>query len=165
MERGPARLPLLFHQTLNALDLSVQVVQVVQDHSLERLRHPGRAEFERAVMAYDHVFHQDGEFFGKVRNGLDLFPDQLDLHDQVTQELSPIGVFHRPLKRKLIDLANVVEESACEQEIDVDSTVILHHLQDQLEERQGVLEETAQVGMVDCFSRRRALEQVHKGRV
>ena len=46
----------------------------------------------------------------------------------MTQELSPVGVFHGPIKRKLIDLAEIMEKSAHEKKIHIDTLVVLHHL-------------------------------------
>ena len=90
-------------------------------------------------MAHDHVFDQHRELSRKTRYCLDLLVDDFDLHDQMAQQLPAVRVFHRPIKRKLIDLADVVEKAAHEKQIDVDPAVVLDHFENQLEQRERML--------------------------
>ena len=58
---------------------------------------------------------------GNAGNRIDLLGHHLHFHDQMAQQLPGVGVIHRPVERKLVDLADVVEKAADQQQVDIDA--------------------------------------------
>src|SRR6266576_2873912 len=115
----------------------------MKNNGFDRLRQLGRAEFIGAVMTDQQVLHQQRQLCREIRNRGNLLVDQLDFHDQMAQELARVGVIDRSLKGKLVDFADVVQKAAYQQEIDVDAAIVLDDFEDQLEQRERMLEQTA----------------------
>src|SRR6476620_281025 len=113
----------------------------MKNNGFDRLRQLGRAEFIGAVMADQQMLHQQRQLRRKIRNCGNLLVDQLDFHHQMTQELTRVGVIHRPLKGELIDFAYVMKKAADQQEIDVDAAIVLDDFEDQLEQGERMLEQ------------------------
>ena len=78
------------------------------------------------------MFHQHGQFLGKIRDRRDLLAYHFDFHDQMPQKLPLVGVIHRALERKLVNLADIVKKTTDQQEIHVDAAIVLGNLEDEL---------------------------------
>src|SRR4051812_5716279 len=115
----------------------------MKNNGFDRLRQLGRAEFIGTVMADQQVLHQQRQLRRKIRNRGNLLVDQLHFHDQMAQELARVGVIHRSLKGKLINFADVMKKATDQQQIDVDAAIVLDDFEDQLEQRERMLEQTA----------------------
>ena len=97
----------------------------MQRDRLEGHRQLGAAELVGAVVADDHVLEPQ-EQLGRERLArqlgapLDLLREHLHAHDQVPDELALVGVGEGPVVGQLVDLADVVEEDAGQEQVAVD---------------------------------------------
>ncbi len=85
---------------------------------------------------------------------LTLSREHLHAHDQVPHELALIGVGERPVIRQLVDLADVVQEDAGQEQVAVDLGVEIDDPVGHVEQRHDVLDQPPLVGMVVLDPRR-----------
>ena len=83
----------------------------------------------------------------------------------MSQELAGVGEVDGGLERQLPRLADVVQEGGGEKQVAVDPTVLLGHEVAHLGHADGVLHQTAQVGVVVDLGRGRRGEGLEEGRV
>ena len=85
---------------------------------------------------------------------LDLVAEHLDTHDQVADELALIGVGEGAVVAELVDLADVVEEDARQQEVAVELGVEVDDPVGDREDGDDVFEQPPVVGVVVLDPRR-----------
>jgi hypothetical protein len=120
---------------------------------LERHGELGAAELVRAVMADDHVLQPEQElvwkrFAGQLGASGGLLSDHLHAHDEVSDELSFVGVGESAVIRELVDLADVVEEDAGEQQVAIQLGVEFRDPAGDVQEVDDVFDQTALVCVV-----------------
>ena len=86
---------------------------------------------------------------------LDLIAEHLDAHDQVADELALVGVGEGAVVGELVDLADVVQEDAGQQQVAVDLGIEVEDPVGDVEQGDDVLEQPALVGVVVLDARRR----------
>ena len=104
-------------------------------------------------MADDHVFEPQQELgrerlAGQVGGPLDLVAEHLDAHDQVADELALVGVAEGAVVAQLVDLADVVEEDAGQQQVAIELGVEVDDPVGDGQQGDDVLEQPAVVGVV-----------------
>ena len=87
----------------------------------------GRAEIVLSVMADDQVLDHRLELIGKAGLKSELGLQHLQFDDHVAEQLSLGRVGKRTIVGELVNLADVVEKSACEQEIAIDVWIVFAH--------------------------------------
>ena len=140
---------------LEGVHLGVEVVHVVDDQGLQGLGPLGRTVFEDAVMAEDQVAELHGRLFGKIRDRRDLRVDHLHPHDDMADQPSRIAVLHDPIIGEFVDLPDIVEDPAGDQEIPVDPRIMVRRPIEEADDRKGVFQKTADVDVMKPLGRRR----------
>src|SRR5262245_29200044 len=112
---------------LHGFDLAVQVVEAMQDQRFWKHRQLGAAKLILAMMRDDEVLDEDLEFAGKVFNLSNLLVHNFEFQNHVPQELPFVCIAETAGVGEFPGFANVVNYGACEQKIQVDSLVVLHH--------------------------------------
>ena len=105
------------------------------------------------MVAQDHVLEAQEQFVGERLAGQvggpgDLFIEHLDADHQVADKLALVGVGEHALVAQFAHLADVVQENAHEQQIAVDPWIERQNPLRPVEQRDDVLEQAAQVGMM-----------------
>ncbi len=77
----------------------------------------------------------------------------------MTDQPSRIAVLHDSFVGKFVDLPDIVEDAAGNQEIPVDPRVMVGRLIEESDNGKGVLQKTADVDVVKSLGRRRPLEE------
>ena len=112
-----------------------------------------------AVVADDHVLEPQQQLgrerlAGQVGRLLDLVAEHLHAHDQVADELPLVGVGEGAVVAQLVDLADVVQEDARQQQVAVELGIEVGDPVGRRQERDDVLEQPAVVGVVVLDPRR-----------
>ena len=147
---GPGRIQLGIALELrpHGFHLGIQIVQIVQHQRLGEHRQFGRAELVLAVMADDEVLDQYLELRRKVGNLRQLGVQQFQVDDQVAEQLPLGGVAERAGITQLANLSDVVQERAGEQQVAVDERVVAGNQVAGAEERNHMVQQSADAGMV-----------------
>src|ERR1022692_3942316 len=102
-------------------------------------------------MADDEVLDKNLEFLGKVgelgKFGLQHF--QFD--DHVPEQLAARRVRERAIVSEFVNLADIVQKSAGKQQITIDLRIVLAHQVAGTEKRNYVIEQSADIGMVQSL--------------
>ena len=93
-------------------------------------------------------------FARELGASLDLLAEHLHAHDQVPHELPFVGVGEGVVVRQLVDLADVVQEDARQEQVAVDFGVEVGDPVGHVQERDDVLEQPSLIRMVVLDSRR-----------
>ena len=108
----------------------------------------GRAEVILAVMADDEVLDHGFEFVGETGLQSKFGLQHFQFDDHVAEELALGGVGERAVVGELVNLADVVQKRAGEQEIAVDLRIVLAHQIAGAKQRNDVIEQAADVGVM-----------------
>jgi hypothetical protein len=84
------------------------------------------------MMAEEKVFDQSGKIFWKIRELTDFILNPFYAKNDMAEESSLIGVVEGSLIREFVNLAQIVEDRGCDQEIHVQPTVMVDVFQYQL---------------------------------
>ena len=144
---------------LERVHLGIEVIHVVDDQGLQGLGPLRRTVFQNTVMTQDQVPEFHGRLFRKIRNRRDLGIYHLDAHDDMTDQPSRIAVLYDAFKGKFVDLTDIVEDAAGNQEIPVDPCIMGGCLIEHSDNGKGVLQQTADIDVVKSLGRRRPLEE------
>ena len=87
-------------------------------------------------------------------HSVDLLAEHLHAHDQVPHELPLVGVAECVVVRQLVDLADVVQEDAGQEQVTVDFGVEVGDPVGHVQERDDVLEQPSLIRVVVLDSRR-----------
>ena len=79
---------LLFDEGAHAFHLGIEVVEVMEKESLGEDGYLGRAEFQMAVMAEDHVLDEVPQLDGELRQSLQLLRQHTDGDGDVAEQLT-----------------------------------------------------------------------------
>ena len=115
----------------------------------------GRSEFVLAVMADDQVLDQGLELVGKVREQGEFRLQHLQLDDHVAEQLAAGGVGKRALVGEFVNLADVVQERAGQQQVAIDLRIVAAHQIAGAEQRNDVIEQAANEGVMQRLGRGR----------
>ena len=138
-----------------ALHLGVEVVEIVQHERLGKHGQLGRTEIVLAVMADDEVLDQSLEFVGKSGKLRELGLQHFEFDDHVAEQLALSGVGKRTVVGEFVNLADVVQERAGEKQVAIDLRIVAAHQITGAEKRDDVIEQSADVGVVQSFGGRR----------
>src|SRR5579862_729128 len=112
-----------------------------------------RAEFILTVMADDQVLDQRLQLRRKIWLGRKLLLQHLQLYDHVAQKLATCGVSKRTMVTKFVNLADVVQERAGQQQVTIDLRVISSDQIAGPKQRHDMIEQSANVSMMQCLRR------------
>ena len=99
-------------------------------------------------MADDQVLDQRLEFVWETWHLSDLGMQHFEFDDHVPEQLSARGVGKRAVVGEFMNLANIVQECAGEQQIAVDLRIVAAHQVAGLEKRDHMIEQATDVGMM-----------------
>jgi len=125
----------------NAVDLGVQVIQIVQDGGFHGLGTFGRAIVVLAVVGEQQVFQQHGQLPRETGHGGDPFGQHLHADTDMTDQPTFIGVLKGPFIGQLGHLAQIVQQRPHHQQVTIQVRVERHHGVHQPHHRQGVFQE------------------------
>src|ERR1700691_710232 len=106
------------------------------------------------MMADDQVLDQDFEFVGEVEELSKFGLQHFQFDDHVAEQLAPRGVGERAVISEFVNLADVMQEGASEQEIAVNLGIILAHKIARTEERHHMIEQSADISVMQSFGSR-----------
>src|SRR5215831_1876800 len=135
----------------HAFHLRIQVVKIMEHQGLGKHRQFWRSEFVLPMMADDQMLHQSLEFAGEVRQLLQFRLQHFELDNHVPQQLTACGVGKRAIVGQLVDLAYDVEEGPGEQQVAINLGVIAANQVTGPEQRNDVIEEAANVGVMQAL--------------
>src|ERR1700730_71396 len=101
-------------------------------------------------MADDHVLEERAQLRRKIRYQSQLVRDNAETDNHVTQELAFGRVPEAPVIAQFIDLADVVQHGACQQQVEI-HTIVLRGKPAQLTQREHVLEQATQPRVVNLL--------------
>src|SRR5262245_66673986 len=110
------------------------------------------------MMRDDEVLHKDLQVTGKVFDLRDFLVHNFKFQYHMPQKLPFIGVAEASGIGEFPDLSNVVNNCSREQEVEIDSLVVLDYQLTQFAERQCVLEQSSKPSVMQRFGGRRLLE-------
>src|SRR5215469_8684236 len=102
-------------------------------------------------MADDEVFDEELELIGETRDKRDLVVQHFQLDDHVSEKLSLGGVGERALIVKLVDFADVVQESTRQKQIAIHVRIQRSNGVAESHQRNYVLQQAADEGMMQRF--------------
>ena len=88
------------------------------------------------------------EFFGKTGQERELGLQHFQFDDHVAEQLALGGVGERTVVGEFVNLADVVQKRAGEKQIAIDLRIVLAHQIAGAEQRDDVIEQAADVGMM-----------------
>ena len=134
--------------------LGVKIVEVVEQNRFGNHRQLRRTELQFAMMAQDHVLDQHAERRRKVRQRRQLLLDHRDANGDVPYQLPLQGVVEAGAPAQLLQLADVMQNGAGQKQITVDFGIMLRSQLADADQRDHVLQQTAQPGMVEALGGR-----------
>ncbi len=111
----------------------------------------GRAEIVLAVMADDEVLDHDLEFVGEAGLQGELGLQHFQFDDHVAEQLALGGVGEGAVVGEFVNLADVVQKCAGEQKVAIDLGIVLAHQIAGTEQRDDVIEQSADVGVMQSL--------------
>ena len=84
---------------------------MVEQQSFGEQRHLGRAEFQFAVMAQDHVLQESSQALREIRDGADLVIDHPHADGDMTEQLTFRAVAEAAIVCEFVNFADIVRES------------------------------------------------------
>src|SRR5450631_1111550 len=147
VSRPPLR-GVAFELTLNGLHLGVHIVKIVQQDGLWNHGKLWRAEFVLPMMAENEMLDQQAEFRRKVGDALEFLLNHADTNGDVPQELAFHRVAEAGSPREFAQLDNVVQDYSGKQQIAVDRGVVSRGKAGDPEERNNVLQQSADPRMM-----------------
>src|SRR5260370_12947919 len=106
-----------------------------------------------AVVADDQVLKQSLQFVWEIWNLRNLRLQHFKVKEHVPKQVAAGGVGQRPAVRELINLANVVQEGAREQQVAIDLRIISANQIAGAKQRNHVVQKPADVGVVQSLGR------------
>src|SRR5208283_823219 len=100
-------------------------------------------------MADNEVLDQGLELVGEAGDESELGLQHLQLDDHVAEQLATVGIGERAVVGELVNLADVVEECAGEKKIAVDLGIVPAKQIAGAEQRDDVIEQAANVGVME----------------
>ena len=150
------------HELAHGIYFGIQIVDVMQYHRFNGFRWFRRAECGFAMVADNHVFQQIGVFTGDIGN----FPEFLIKHfepdNDMTQQTSLIGIIDGRRVIEFTQLADIVQNSAGNQQIPIQPVIMRRNLIRQNRHGQAVHHKPPEIGMMHAFGRRCFLETATK---
>ena len=129
----------------------------MQQQCLGKQRHLRRAEIHLSVMADNQMVHQRPEFRRKARDQPRLLVHHAQRNDDVAQQLAFGAIAEASVVGQFVNLADVVQHHSGHQQVGVHVRVVRGcHLR-QGTKRKHVLDQPADVGVVDALGRGRDL--------
>src|ERR1035438_368458 len=104
-------------------------------------------------MADDEVLDHRLEFVGKGGLKSELGLQHLQFDDHVTKKLALRGVGERAVVGELVNLADIMQKCAGEKQVAVDLRVVLAHQVAGAEQRDDVIEQATDVGVMQGLGR------------
>ena len=108
-------------------------------------------------MADDHVLDQDLQLAGKAGQMRELLVQHFQFDDHVSQQLALGGVRNRALIREFVQLSNVVQEGAAQQQVAVHLGIVAGGKVANGKQRDHVVEQPADKRVVQRLGRGRVL--------
>src|SRR5215469_17005069 len=102
-------------------------------------------------MTYDQVLHEGLQLVGKSGQLGELRLQHLKFNHHVAEKLPFCGVCERAVVGEFVDLPDVMQKSATQQEIAVDFGIIPANQITRAEQGNHVIEQTADIRMVERF--------------
>src|SRR3954470_22965979 len=127
----------------------VELVQGVHDHRLERDRLLRRAVLVAPVVGGDQMRDLPLQLAGEAGDARRLLADQLADEHEVADQAAFVGVLEAGLRRDLARLPEVVEQAPGRDQVAIELRVVIADAPAQLQDRKGVLAETAGKRVVD----------------
>ena len=150
---GDGREELLF-DAVERGHLGIEVVEVVDGEGLRSLRLLQRAVFEFPMMAGDDVLDLQESRRGEAGHLPRMAVDQQHTESDMAEELADVRVAEVACEAELLELADVVQDAAGDEDIAVEAIVTISDSVRELDERQDVVEETADIGVVQALAGR-----------
>ena len=126
----------------------------MQQHRLGEQGNFGRAECELSMMAQNHVDQQIAQRAGEAGDLPQLFFHDPQPDGDVPQQLAFRRITEAARITELVDLADVVKNDAGEQQIEIDVRVVRRSELRQVAEREDMLDQPSEPGMMHRFRRR-----------
>jgi len=117
------------------------------------------AEFQDAVMTQEDMAQLHGQLGGEIRPGRYLAIEHLHSQDDMADEAPLVGIVDQPVIGILVDLADVVEDAACHEEIVIEAFVMAAEPVQDPHHREGVLQQPADIDVMKALGGGGALEQ------
>src|SRR4030095_204173 len=134
---------------LHRLNLAVQVVEAMEDQRFGKHGQLGAAKLMLAMMRDDEVLDEGLKLPGEVFDLGDLLVHNFELQNHVSQELSFIRIAKTAGIGQLLGFSNVVNDSARQQKVQINSLIILYHQLAELAKRKCMLEQAPKPGMME----------------
>jgi len=97
----------------------------VNDQRFHGLRTLGRPVLKFTVMAQNDVTQFQSRLWRKIGNRLNFFVDHFYSHDQVADHPAFIAVFNQTVIREFVNLADIMEHAAGDQQVPVEVGIML----------------------------------------
>src|SRR5579872_6708889 len=110
-----------------------------------------RTEIVLSVMADDEVLDQCLQLIGEIGQACQLGLQHFQLNDHVPEQLSFSRIRKSAMVSKLVNLADVVQECSRQQQISIDVRIVATHQVAGAAERDHVIEQAADVGVVQSL--------------
>ena len=131
----------------------VEVIEIVQHQGFREHRQFGRAEVVLAVVTDDEVLDHRLEFVRESGLESELGLQHFQFNDHVAKKLTPGGIGERAVVGKFVNLADVVQKRSSKEEIAIDLGIVTAHQVAGTEQRDDVIEQTANVGVMQGLGR------------
>src|SRR3984893_12620349 len=130
----------------------------MEHQCLAKHRQLWRTELILPMMANKQVLHQRLVVRRKALDAIHSFRHLLEPQNDMTQQLTVVGVMNRTFIAKLVQLTDIVQSRACKQKIEIQFKIVLSSQSAQIAQADNMLEQAAHKSMVHHFCRRGALQ-------
>src|SRR5215469_2687342 len=130
----------------------------MQGHGFARLRKGWGAKFVRTVMTDNQVFHQNRQMPREVRDGLNLLMNELHSDSDMPEQAPLSRIINGASVAEFVDLANVVEDDTCQEQVGIDLGVVTAEGSRQCNQAHDMLKQSSDKSMVHGHSSRSTLQ-------